>query len=158
MSSVNENNRGHVFFLSLSLSPHPPAVHTTRFSPDAKKKKTETLSDDLRCSRVDVQASQRREAAALSELARYDTNNARRVEQVQALLAAAACTNAEGLDASRSDQGAGRAMGAGSGSTRPVRVGGAAAGELSDLAALGEAIADRAREIADLKVSPAAIC
>lgn len=111
--------------------------------------KVTSLSEALRDSRAAIVTLQRREAAALSELARYDANNARRVEQVQALLAAAGGNHPGGGNALKEN---GMAAEVGPGGGARVREGGGAAGALAELVALGEAIADRAREIADLKV------
>lgn len=120
-----------------------------------------TLAEQLKESRASVEVTRRREAAALSELAQYDASNERRVEHVQALLAAAASSSVNGTEAyrengARGGAGPGSIVGAATttrgaeiGPERSARVGGTA---LSELAALGEAIADRGREVADLKV------
>lgn len=96
----------------------------------------------IRENQAAVEASLRRESAAVSELARRDAEEARRVEQVRALLAASA-----------SAQVPASCGGSGSVDGHAGVVGSSvAATALSDLAALEEAIAERAREVASLKV------
>ena len=96
----------------------------------------------IRESKAALEASLRRESAAVSELARRDAEEARRVGQVRALLAA-----------SVSDTASGPCGGSGSAGDKTGVVGSSvAATALSDLAALEEAIAERAREVASLKV------
>ena len=154
--------------------------------------------ETLRETRAMLEASRRRESAAVAELARRNAEEARRVEQVRALLAASSSASApdpcgdDGGDfngAERSPTAVGESSGGDSGgggggrggSNRVHRLvfreaggqvfqGGAvdgragaemevgaagssvAATALSELAALEEAIAERAREVASLKV------
>lgn len=103
----------------------------------------------MRKSEASLKASQRREAAAVSELARSDAKEARRIEQVQALLASARDAGGRGQlhgDDSR------RHSAGGAGPVQGCNAGGGAACALSEMAALGEAIAERAREVENLKV------
>lgn len=96
----------------------------------------------IRESQAALEASLRRESAAVSELARRDAEEARRVEQVRALLAASIAAPASGS-----------CSGSGSVDSNAGAVGSSvAATALSDLAALEEAIEERAREVASLKV------
>lgn len=162
-----------------------------------------TQAEELQKCRLSLAASRRREAAALSEVARRNADEARRVEQVRALLAASASASASsasyghlpdvdssrsssssdgggrrdysvgaalsaasgggersyGNDGSRSSglvQGGGPEVGAGGRAPMAVAVVGGrssvAATALSELAALEEAIAERAQEVASLKV------
>lgn len=126
-----------------------------------------TLNEQLRELRAIVDKARRRETAALSELTRYEANNAQRVEQVQALLAAAAWSpgTSRGGSEDGEDKFVGRGdfvIGSGAGAEAwapglgrlPLPTGGGANdGTLPELAALGEAITDRSREVTDLKVS-----
>lgn len=111
-----------------------------------------TVTGMLRTSEASLKASQRREAATVSELARSDAKEARRIEQVQALLASA--RDAGGRGPSRGAHGDDfRRHSAGAvGAVQGCNAGGGAACALSEMAALGEAIAERAREVAELKV------
>lgn len=114
-----------------------------------------TLTELLKASRGALEASQRREAAAVSEVERTNAKEARRLEQLQALLASACSSGATGaIGATRGNDGVGvfsieeartRTVGG-----RPRRRG--AACELSELAALEETIVERAREVTSLKV------
>ena len=99
-------------------------------------------AETIRENQASLEAALRRESAAVSELARRDAEEARRVEQVRALLAASVSAPASG-----SCGGNGRVDNT-TGAVGPS----VAASALSDLAALEEAIAERAREVASLKV------
>lgn len=122
------------------------------------------MTEELRGARAAAEEVRRREAATLSELARYDAMNKRRMEQVQALLATAGAGATSTSGACIKDSGD---------TERSVKfvVSGEAEAPvtqhlarhkvatpddtLTELAALGEAIAERAREVADLKVCSA---
>lgn len=93
----------------------------------------------MRESQAALEASLRRESAAVSELARRDAEEVRRVEQVRALLITSASAPGSG--------GSGKVD-----STAGTMGSSVAATALSDLAALEEAIAERAREVTSLKV------
>lgn len=122
------------------------------------------MTEELRGARAAAEEARRREAAALSELARYDAMNKRRMEQVQALLATA------GAGATRTSGACIKDCGDTERNVKFVVAGEAEArvtqhlprhkvatpdDTSTELAALGEAIAEHAREVADLKVCPA---
>lgn len=166
----------------------------------ARKMQLVEQEETLRDTRDNLEAARRRESAAVSELARRNAEEARRVEQVRALLAASASasgsasapgscgggdrdvadaertpTAGESSSSSGGDGGGGSnyarglVLGGGGGGREGFQgvaaVGGTGAGMgvgaagssvaatvLSELAALEEAIAERAREVASLKV------
>lgn len=164
-----------------------------RFVP---QKQLRSRAEELHECRESLAASRRRESAALSEVALRNADEARRVEQVRALLAASASASIYGnrsdfdssstgnkeeaaiiacvgqerdINGSRScwrDGSGPEVEGAGglglTVSMASAVVGGrssVAATALSELAALEEAIAERAQEVASLKVRPAlALC
>lgn len=129
-------------------------------------------AEALRECRASLEASRRCESATVSELARRNAEEARRVEQVRALLAASASASAPhscNNDSNNSNKDESPAGGEGnsnnnsnSGSVVRGRMGMRTEGEtggssvaataLSELAALEEAIAERAREVSSLKV------
>lgn len=112
-----------------------------------------TLTETLRASQASLETARRREAAALSELERYDLKEASRVEQVKALLASA-CGADGGKEPGVNDWEGGGHCSSGQIGMGPAGISrNKAACTLSELAALEEAIAERAREIAALKVA-----
>lgn len=97
------------------------------------------MEENLRSTKALLETSQKREDAAISQLARWNAMEAKRVEQVQALLATAHCGNARDINENYASRGAN-----GGGCSKDF--------VLSELAALEEAIAERARESTSLKV------
>ncbi|CAN0099270.1 unnamed protein product, partial [Laminaria digitata] len=117
-----------------------------------------TLAETLRNSRGSLEASHRRETAAVSELERSNAKEARCAALVRAL-AASACDADDGEQGQRTDSSrAGGRWGSDPHLVKPIDAEsgggvnlGAAVCALSELAALEEAISERTREIAALK-------
>lgn len=124
------------------------------------------MTEEVRRCRAELEEARKREATAWSVLARYDAANEQSVERVKALLAAVGAggsTERGHVD----DEGAGDVTGVEDNTSvgAGVRVSAASsrrsaawtttssASTLSQLAALGEAIEDRLREMARLRVS-----
>ena len=97
------------------------------------------MEESLRSTKALLETSQKREDAALSQLARSNAVEAKRVEQVQALLVSAHCGDARDRHENYVSQAA-----YGGGCSKDC--------VLSELAALEEAIAENAREATSLKV------
>lgn len=115
-------------------------------------------TEALRESKAALEASQRRENAAVSELARTNAREARRADQLRALLASARRATDRGSECSIGRVPVGAPAGykvvewigaESEGMPKHSTVGTCA---LSELAALEEVIEERAREVASLKV------
>lgn len=128
--------------LPFSFLPEPLFYSVWKLNHEKRKQLVEQ-AETIRESQASLEASLRRESAAVSELARRDAEEARRVEQVRALLSASVSAPAP---VSRGGSGNVESSAGAVGSS-------VAATALSDLAALEEAIAERAREVTSLKVS-----